>query len=131
MDHHYETPEAILHKLISYLSDFKNDKKLIKLSLPNYFTSEAEIYPLIRINVNEAAISKALILDEESAKVIVYDPHPHLAIFQRAQERWQLDLFLYQCPSCFGTGILFDDSPCDVCGGTGWGELGLTKIGRL
>ncbi len=69
--------------------------------------------------------SKALLIGR-IAKILVYDTklpnHPNLAILQKTDDgRWLLKAFLFQCASCFGTGILSPDEPCGTCGATGWG----------
>ena len=78
-----------------------------------------------RPNGEFSIFSKVLIIGKR-AKVLVYDTsdsnYPNLAILERSEDGiWQLATFLFMCASCFGTGILSQDEPCDTCGVTGWG----------
>jgi len=65
-------------------------------------------------------------VDGSQAKILVSSRSlPYLAIlWQGADGQWRLRSFEFQCPMCFGTGVVGDDHDgeiCGSCGGSGWG----------
>jgi hypothetical protein len=36
---------------------------------------------------------------------------------------WKLRSLLFQCPACFGSGILSETELCSSCGAKGWGTV--------
>jgi hypothetical protein len=65
----------------------------------------------------------AEILWEDQAKILITrsgEPLPYMAHLQKHNEEWRLRAFLFQCPGCFGTGVILDE-PCGCCGAKGWG----------
>jgi hypothetical protein len=60
---------------------------------------------------------------EDQAKVLVTregHPLPWMAHLELHQGQWCLRSFLFQCPGCFGSGVIVDE-PCGCCGAKGWG----------
>jgi hypothetical protein len=56
----------------------------------------------------------------DSAEAVT-DRWPYLARLVLLGERWRLESVLERCASCFGEGLLPDDSPCGTCMAAGWG----------
>jgi len=82
-------------------------------------------------DLSELRLSKPIVRGS-LAKVLVStkaDSMPFMATLSLGVDgQWRLRSFDYQCPACFGTGVLGDHPDwelCVSCGGKGWGDVDL------
>jgi hypothetical protein len=82
----------------------------------------------LRLNASSLRLSPPMVRGS-TAKILVSakgDSTPFMAkLFLRADGQWRLGSFDYQCPACFGDGVLGnypDWELCVSCGATGWGD---------
>jgi hypothetical protein len=105
--------------------DDNSDDESFKERLSGYLADEFDFSNLtIRPDGTFSIFSKALLIGK-IAKILVFDSkwpdYPRLAIMQKTDDgRWLLKAFVFQCLSCFGTGVLAPEEPCGACGATGW-----------
>jgi len=107
------------------------DLESLKSRLSTYLTADFSWSTFSNRPFGEFSIQSKELVIGNTAKVLVYDSadsqYPNLAILSRSDEgEWRLKKFLFQCASCFGTGVLLND-PCDTCGATGWGLVDWVK----
>jgi hypothetical protein len=86
-----------------------------------------EYVDLQPFDMSKLRLSQSFV-DGPQAKILVSskgESLPVLAILWRSPDgQWRLRSFEFQCPVCFGTGVLgnhIDWEICDACGGSGWG----------
>ena len=127
-------PSEVLREIMAKWprKDVATDMEHLKSLFCRYVTTDFDYGNFSNRPFGEFSIlSKELVIGNV-AKLLVYDSanpqQPNLAILTRAEDgNWYLKKFLFQCASCFGTGILFDGDPCDTCGVTGWGLINWVK----
>jgi len=130
--------EIIKQLLTQIMSKWPNRNKEISIGktandLRDYLTKDFDLSNFSNRPFGTFSIFSKVLIIGDVAKVVVFDSAerqgvPNLAVFKREEDGlWRLDKFLFQCVSCFGTGILFDDNPCDTCGATGWGLVDWVK----
>jgi hypothetical protein len=122
------TPLVILQEIMARWprkNDDSSDESL-KERLSGYLADDFDFSDFASTPYGAFSIfSKALVIGR-IAKILVYDTqdpdYPKLAVLQKTDDgRWLLKAFLFECLSCFGTGILSPEEPCGACGATGWG----------
>ena len=64
--------------------------------------------------------------DDNSVVIIFLDKEdcPYKAIINRNSDRFFLESIKFECPACFGDGVLEERNKnieCYICGGAGWG----------
>lgn len=117
-------PKEVLSRILEL---WREEPRLHRARLPtrlapfvadSFDHSNLAVTPRGRLDV----ISRPL-LTSTTAKFIVYDEAiPYLATLVLEGDRlWKLKSFLFQCESCFGSGIDPDGGPCPTCGASGWG----------
>lgn len=122
------TPLIVLQEIMARWPGRNDDssEESLKERLSGYLADDFEFSDLAnRPDGAFSIFSKALLIGR-MAKILVYDTklpdYPNLAVLQKTDDgRWLLKAFLFQCLSCFGTGILSPEEPCGTCGATGWG----------
>jgi len=140
------TPENVLRQILSAVSTKDNwhpavspwlesslsdgtripDKYVgLQPSLCDGTRIRAEYVHLQTFDMSKLTLSQPFV-DGPQAKILVSSRSlPYLAILWRgADGQWRLRSFEFQCPACFGNGVLGnhpDWEICGSCGGSGWG----------
>jgi len=125
------TPDNVLRQILTAVSTEDNWEQTIapwlESSLGDGTRIRQEYVDLQPFDMSKLRLSQSFV-DGPQAKILVSskgESLPVLAILWRSPDgQWRLRSFEFQCPVCFGTGVLgnhIDWEICDACGGSGWG----------
>jgi hypothetical protein len=122
------TPLIVLQEIMAKWPD-KNeglDRESLEEKFFGYLADDFDFSNFANRPSGTFSVFSNVLLIGATAKILVYDTqypeYPSLAVLKRTDDgRWRLKAFLFQCLSCFGTGILSPIEPCGTCGATGWG----------
>jgi ribosomal protein S27AE len=125
-------PDDVLRRVLAALST-RNWQETVAPWLESALIEEGRVrsdYVALRpFDVSSLRLSKPLVRGTQ-AKILVStnsDSTPYLArLSLLADGQWRLRSFDYQCPACFGAGVLGDHPDwelCFSCGATGWGDV--------
>jgi len=125
------TPDNVLRQILTAVSTEDNWEQTIapwlESSLDDGTRIRQEYVDLQPFDMSKLRLSQSFV-DGPQAKILVSskgESLPVLAILWRSPDgQWRLRSFEFQCPVCFGTGVLgnhIDWEICDACGGSGWG----------
>jgi len=104
------TPENVLRQILAVLTEY------------NWHQTVA---PWLESSLSDGTrIPEEYVGLQPQAKILVSSRSlPYLAILWRgADRRWRLRSFEFQCPACFGTGVLGHHPDWEICGASGGSE---------
>jgi len=126
------TPSDVLREILADWPKKSDsvDMDAFKLRLAPYLAAGFNSSGFSNRPFGEFSILSNELVVGDTAKILVYDSadpqYPNLAVLSLSHGKWYLKKFLFQCASCFGTGVLGTD-PCDTCGATGWGLINWSR----
>ena len=126
------TPDDVLKRILAALST-RNWQETVAPWLESSLTEGSYVrsdYIALRpFDMSKLRLSEPLVRGPRAKVLVSTEAHstPFMATLSLgADGSWRLRSFDYQCPACFGTGVLGDHPEwelCVSCGAKGWGDV--------